>query len=62
MHLTLNIVGIFAHALCLVQLAPDDKLASVEILADVVEVDQPVLPLKGQQLRCLLGDAPAKLI
>ena len=45
----LDVVGVFAHALSLLQLCPDDGLACLVLLADVVVVDQPVSPLQSGQ-------------
>ena len=57
--LTLDVVGVLAHPLGFFQLASDDEFASVELLPDVVQVDQPVLALERQQLRGLPRTCPA---
>ena len=46
--LTLDVVCVLAHPLGFIQLAADDEFASVELLPDVVQVDQPVLALERQ--------------
>ena len=60
--LTLDVVCVLAHPLGFIQLASDDEFASVELLPDVVQVDQPVLALEGQQLRGLPRTCPAPKI
>ena len=47
---SLDVVGVLAHAPRLVELRADDGLAGVELLARVVQVDQPVPPLERRQL------------
>ena len=46
----LDVVGVLAHAPRLVQLRADDRLARVELLARVVQVDEPVPPLERRQV------------
>ena len=57
--LTLDVVCVLAHPLGFIQLAADDEFASVELLPDVVQVDQPVLALERQQLRGLPRACPS---
>ena len=52
---SLDVVGVLAHPPRLVELRADDGLARVELLASVVQVDEPVPPLQRRQLGGWIG-------